>query len=201
MSAPHSATESLYPQTTNIRGGSVAAKPTLRACLVSVAIEGDRAFRIAGSNMSAISGTSRELIETVNRTVRAIQMLPETQRNLTNELIKLRRMSNNCLTYAMDTEKSFDTWLLAVSEFHQATVQKGGTNEMEGQDSISAKLLAEIEASYTNRELDKADKAADDIKKSLDKQEKAFQAANDAVPSGKRLHSSPSFIISILEVS
>ncbi|KAJ0310909.1 hypothetical protein COL516b_001608 [Colletotrichum fioriniae] len=161
----------------------VAAKPTLRACLVFVAGEGDKAFRIAGSNMSAIAGTSSELIETVTRTVKAIQGLPDTQRNLTNELIKLRRMSNNCLNYAQDTEKAFDTWLLAVSEFHQASVQKHGTTEQESQDNLSAKLQAEIEASYTNKELEKADQASEDMKKSLAKQEKAFQAANDAVPS------------------
>ncbi|EXF73968.1 hypothetical protein CFIO01_08850 [Colletotrichum fioriniae PJ7] len=161
----------------------VAAKPTLRACLVFVAGEGDKAFRIAGSNMSAIAGTSSELIETVTRTVKAIQGLPDTQRNLTNELVKLRRMSNNCLNYAQDTEKAFDTWLLAVSEFHQASVQKHGTTEQESQDNLSAKLQAEIEASYTNKELEKADQASEDMKKSLAKQEKAFQAANDAVPS------------------
>ncbi|KAI3539322.1 hypothetical protein CSPX01_08985 [Colletotrichum filicis] len=161
----------------------VAAKPTLRACLVFVAGEGDKAFRIAGSNMSAIAGTSSELIETVARTVKAIQGLPDTQRNLTNELVKLRRMSNNCLNYAQDTEKAFDTWLLAVSEFHQASVQKHGTTEQESQDNLSAKLQAEIEASYTNKELEKADKASEEMKKSLAKQEKAFQAANDAVPS------------------
>ncbi|KAI3581869.1 hypothetical protein IWW34DRAFT_616467 [Fusarium oxysporum f. sp. albedinis] len=161
----------------------VAKNPTLRACLVGVASEGDKAFRIAGSNMSAIAGTSSELIQTVTRTVQAIQGLPDTQRNLTNELIKLRRMSNNCLNYAQETEKAFDTWLLAVSEFHQASVQKHGTTEKESQDNLSAKLQAEIEASYTNKELDKADKASEEMKKSLAKQEKAFQAANDAVPS------------------
>ncbi|KAK1720156.1 hypothetical protein CaCOL14_002178 [Colletotrichum acutatum] len=161
----------------------VAAKPTLRACLVFIAGEGDKAFRIAGSNMSAIAGTSSELIETVTRTVKAIQGLPDTQRNLTNELVKLRRMSNNCLSYAQDTEKAFDTWLLAVSEFHQASVQKHGTTEQESQDNLSAKLQAEIEASYTNKELEKADQASEEMKKSLAKQEKAFQAANDAVPS------------------
>lgn len=134
--------------------------------------------------MSAIAGTSGELIETVSRTVKAIQSLPDTQRNLTNELVKLRRMSTNCLTYAQDTEKAFDTWLLSVSEFHQASVQKHGTTEQEAQDNISAKLQAEIEASYTNKELEKSDKAAEEMKKSLAKQEKAFQAANDAVPSG-----------------
>ncbi|KAK1457327.1 hypothetical protein CCUS01_01795 [Colletotrichum cuscutae] len=91
-------------------------------------------------------------------------------------------MSNNCLNYAQDTEKAFDTWLLAVSEFHQASVQKHGTTEQESQDNLSAKLQAEIEASYTNKELEKADKASEEMKKSLAKQEKAFQAANDAVP-------------------
>ncbi|KAF4943369.1 hypothetical protein FGADI_13467 [Fusarium gaditjirri] len=130
----------------------VASKPTLRACLVCVASEGDKAFRIAGSNMSAIAGTSSELFETVTRTVRAIQGLPDTQRNLTNELLKLRRMSNNCLKYAQETESAFDTWLLAVSD-------------------------------YTNKELEKADKASEEMKESLAIQEKAFQAANDAVPS------------------
>lgn len=94
-------------------------------------------------------------------------------------------MSNNCLNYAQDTEKAFDIWLLSVSEFHQASVQKHGTTEQEAQNNLSSKLQAEIEASYTNKELDKADKAADEMKKSLSKQEKAFQAANDAVPSGK----------------
>ncbi|KAL0940382.1 uncharacterized protein CTRU02_203145 [Colletotrichum truncatum] len=161
----------------------VAKSPTLRACLVCVASEGDKAFRVAGSNMSAIAGTSSELIQTVSRTVEAIQGLPDTQRNLTNELGKLRRMSNNCLTYAQDTEKAFDTWLLAVSEFHQASVQKHGTTEQESQDNLSAKLQAEIEASYTNKELEKADNAAEEMKKSLAKQEEAFKAANDAVPS------------------
>ncbi|PTD03277.1 hypothetical protein FCULG_00009117 [Fusarium culmorum] len=46
----------------------VAGNPTLKACLVYVTNEGDKAFRITGSNMSAIAQTSSELVETVTRT-------------------------------------------------------------------------------------------------------------------------------------
>lgn len=94
--------------------------------------------------MSAIAGTSQELIETVTRSIQAIQGLPETKRNLVNELGKLRRMSDNCLKYAQDTEKAFDGWLLSVSEFHQASVQQHGTTEQKAQANVSAKLQAEI---------------------------------------------------------
>lgn len=149
-----------------------------------VAGEGDKAFRVAGSNMSSIASQSSEIIETITRTIRAIQGLPDTQRNLTNELVKLRRLSNFCLNYAQDTEKAFDKWLLAVSEFHQASVQEHGKTEKQSQTNLSAMLRAEIEASYTNKELERADKASEEMKESLQKQEKAFQTANDAVPSG-----------------
>ncbi|KAK1703530.1 hypothetical protein BDP67DRAFT_584570 [Colletotrichum lupini] len=142
----------------------VAQDPTLRACLVFVASEGDKAFRVAGSNMSSIASQSSEIIETIARTIRAIQGLPDTQRNLTNEL-------------------AFDTWLLAVSEFHQASVQEHGKTEKQSQTNLSAMLRAEIEASYTNKELERADKASEEMKESLQKQEKAFQTAKDAVPS------------------
>ena len=53
--------------------------------------------------------------------VRATQALPDTQRNLEVKLNQLRRLSDQCLGYANETEKAFDDWLLSVSEFHQAS--------------------------------------------------------------------------------
>ncbi|KAM0388299.1 hypothetical protein ACHAQC_009909 [Fusarium culmorum] len=113
-----------YPTGTDLSIFSVAGNPTLKACLVYVTNEGDKAFRITGSNMSAITQTSSELVEIVTRTIRAIQGLPDTERIVNNELRKLRRMSDNCGQYAEETEKAFDSWFLSVLEFHQATIKK-----------------------------------------------------------------------------
>ena len=44
----------------------VAEKPTLKACLVFVGDQGAKAFKIAGSNMDAISSTSGDLTSTVS---------------------------------------------------------------------------------------------------------------------------------------
>ncbi|CEF76004.1 hypothetical protein FGSG_10556 [Fusarium graminearum PH-1] len=162
----------------------VAGNPTLKACLVYVANEGDRAFRITGSNMSGITQTSSELVETVTRTVRAIQGLPETERIVNNELRKLRRMSDNCGQYAEETEKAFDSWFLSVLEFHQATITKQSGATTDSHDNVTAKLQAEIEASYTNKDANMLSKASEAMKEAFSKQERAFQAANEGVPPG-----------------
>jgi len=63
-------------------------------------------------------------------------------------------------------------------------VQKHGTTSAESEANISAQLQAKIEESYTKQELDKADEATAVMKASLEKADKAFQKANDDVPSG-----------------
>jgi hypothetical protein len=119
--------------------------------------------------------------------IRATQKLPDPgyARILDNKLIQLRRLSDSCLTYADDTEKAFDTWLLCVAEFHVASVQKHGTTEAESEANASLKLQAEIESSYKNKEIQSADKAAEAMLKSLNKAEAAFQKANDDIPTGE----------------
>jgi hypothetical protein len=116
-------------------------------------------------------------------------MLPDPgyARILDNKLNQLRRLSDSCLKYADDTEKGFDVWLLAVAEFHTASVQKHGTTEADAETSASARLQAEIEASYKNKEITSAEKAAGVMLQSLNKAEAAFQKANDDVPSGNLL--------------
>jgi hypothetical protein len=119
--------------------------------------------------------------------VRATQKLPDPSyaRILDNKLNQLRRLSDSCLNYADNTEKAFDAWLLCVTEFHTASVQKHGTTEAEAESSNSFKLQAEIEATYKNKEITVAEKAADAMLKSLNKAEDAFQKANEDVPTGR----------------
>ena len=119
--------------------------------------------------------------------VRATQRLPDSgyARILDNKLNQLRRLSDSCLGYAENTEKAFDAWLLCVTEFHTASVQKHGTTEAEAEANHSFKLQAEIEATYKDEEIAVAEKAAGAMLKSLEKAEDAFQKANDDVPSGK----------------
>jgi hypothetical protein len=121
--------------------------------------------------------------------VRATQRLPDPgyARILDNKLNQLRRLSDDCLRYAEDTEKAFDVWLLCVTEFHVASVQKHGTSEAESEVNASLKLQAEIETTYKDKEIQSADKAADAMLKSLNKAEAAFQKANEDIPSGKSL--------------
>jgi hypothetical protein len=116
--------------------------------------------------------------------IRATQQLPDPSyaRILDNKLKQLARLSDSCLKYAEDTEKGFDTWLLCVTEFHTASVQKHGTTEAEAEANTSLKLQAEIEATYKKKEIELADKAADAMLKSLNKAEAAFQKANDDIP-------------------
>lgn len=171
------------------RGGwkylQVAEKPTLKACLVYVGDCGAKAFSIAGSNMDAIAGTSGDLTQVVTEVIRATQNLPDPgyARILDNKLIQLRRLSDSCLNYAVETERAFDTWLLTVTEFHTASVQKHGTTEAETEANTSVRLQAEIEAEYKNKEVSSADKAAGKMLESLNKAEAAFQKANDSIPS------------------
>ncbi|EKJ67617.1 hypothetical protein FPSE_12198 [Fusarium pseudograminearum CS3096] len=162
----------------------VAGNPTLKACLVYVANEGDRAFRITGSNMSGMTQTSSEIVDIVSRTVRAIQDLPKTERVVNNELRKLRRMSDNCGQYAEETEKAFDSWFLSVLEFHQATIKKQSGSTTDSHDNATARLQAEIEASYANKDGSMLNKASEAMKEAFSKQERAFKAANEGVPPG-----------------
>ncbi|KAG4253200.1 hypothetical protein FPRO03_07160 [Fusarium proliferatum] len=163
----------------------VAESPTLKACLVYVGDCGAKTFHIAASNMDAIAGTSGDLTEIVTEVIRATQKLPEPgyARILDNKLIQLRRLSDSCLKYAEDTEKAFDTWLLCVTEFHTASVQKHGTTEAEAEANNSLKLQAQIEATYTQKEVDSAESHAQNMLTSLNKAEAAFQKANDDIPS------------------
>lgn len=119
--------------------------------------------------------------------VRSTQKLPDPgyARILDNKLNQLRRLSDNCLKYAEDTEKAFDVWLLCVTEFHTASVQKHGTTEAEAEANHSSMLQAEIEATYTQETIKSAEKYANEMLKSLNKAEDAFQKANDDVPSGQ----------------
>lgn len=118
--------------------------------------------------------------------IRSTQMLPDPgyARVLDNKLNQLRRLSDSCLKYADETEKGFDDWLLVVTEFHTASVQKHGTTEADAEASSSARLQAEIEATYKDKEIASAEKAANVMLQSLNKAEAAFQKANDDVPSG-----------------
>lgn len=119
--------------------------------------------------------------------MRSTQKLPDPgyARILDNKLNQLRRLSDSCLKYADDTEKAFDVWLLCVTEFHTASVQKHGTSEADAEANHSLKLQAEIESEYTQKSIDVAEKHAEAMLKSLNKAEDAFQKANDDVPSGK----------------
>ncbi|KAG8627095.1 hypothetical protein KVT40_004578 [Elsinoe batatas] len=163
----------------------VAKTPTLKACLVYVGDCGVKAFSIAANNMDSIAGTAGDLTEVVTEVVRSTQKLPDPgyARILDNKLNQLRRLSDSCLKYADDTEKAFDVWLLCVTEFHTASVQKHGTTEADAEANHSLKLQAEIEATYTQKTIESAEKHAEAMLKSLNKAEDAFQKANDDVPS------------------
>ncbi|KAF1945147.1 hypothetical protein EJ02DRAFT_431759 [Clathrospora elynae] len=163
----------------------VNEKPTLKACLVYVGDCGANAFGIAANNMDSIAGTAGDLTEIVTEVIRATQRLPDPSyvRILDNKLNQLRRLSDSCLNYADDTEKAFDVWLLCVTEFHTASVQKHGNTEAAAEASNSLKLQAEIEATYKDKEINMAEKAAEAMLKSLSKAEDAFQKANNDVPS------------------
>ncbi|KAM0345796.1 hypothetical protein ACHAPU_006149 [Fusarium lateritium] len=171
----------------------VAESPTLKACLVYVGDCGAKTFHIAASNMDAIAGTAGDLTDIVTEVIRATQKLPEPgyARILDNKLIQLRRLSDSCLKYADDTEKAFDTWLLCVTEFHTASVQKHGTTEAEAEANTSLKLQAQIEATYTQKEVDTAEASANAMLTSLNKAEAAFQKANDDVLTGESIKQSP----------
>lgn len=119
--------------------------------------------------------------------IRATQKLPDPSyaRILNNKLNQLRYLSDNCLKYAEKTEKAFDGWLLCVTEFHTASVQKHGNTEAETEANHSLQLQAKIETTFTQLEVDSANKAANVMLASLNKAEAAFQKANDDVPSGK----------------
>ncbi|KAB2108972.1 hypothetical protein AG0111_0g3058 [Alternaria gaisen] len=163
----------------------VAQKPTLKACLVFVGDYGVKAFNIAASNMDAIAGTAGDLTDIVTEVVKCTQKLPDSgyARILDNKLNQLRRLSDSCLGYAENTEKAFDGWLLCVTEFHTASVQKHGITEAKAEENHSLQLQTEIEATYKDKEIALAEKAADAMLKSLNKAEDAFQKANDDVPS------------------
>lgn len=141
--------------------------------------------------MSGITQTSSEIVETVTRTVRAIQGLPETERIVNNELRKLRRMSDNCGQYAEETEKAFNSWFLSVLEFHQAIIKKQSGATTDSHDNSTAKLQSEIEASYANKDANMLSKASEAMKEAFSKQEKAFQAANEGLPPGRLINSPP----------
>lgn len=66
-------------------------------------------------------------------------------------------------------------------------MQKHGTTDQEKEANVSAQLTSQIEASYNNKEVDAANAAAQRMKESLEKAEKAFEKANNDVPSGKYL--------------
>lgn len=72
-----------------------------------------------------------------------------------------------------------------MTEFHTASVQKHGTTEAEAEANVSLKLQAEIESTFKVKEVDSAEKAADNMLKSLNKAEAAFQKANDDIPTGE----------------
>ncbi|KAJ4348639.1 uncharacterized protein N0V89_010017 [Didymosphaeria variabile] len=147
----------------------VAQKPTLKAC------------------------TAGDLTEIVTEVIRSTQKLPDPgyARILDNKLNQLRRLSDSCLKYADDTEKAFDIWLLCVTEFHVASVQKHGTSEAESEENTSKRLQAEIESTYTQDTIKSAEKYANEMLKSLNKAEDAFQKANDDVPSGELQSTKP----------
>lgn len=123
----------------------------------------------------------------VTEVVRATQKLPDPgyARILNNKLSQLGRLSDSCLNYAVGTEEAFDAWLLCVTEFHTASVQKHGTTEADAEANISLKLQAEIESSFKGREVESAEKAAGVMLVSLNKAETAFQKANNDVPTGE----------------
>lgn len=100
-------------------------------------------------------------------------------------------MSDNCGQYAEETEKAFDSWFLSVLEFHQATITKQSGATTDSHDNVTAKLQAEIEASYTNKDVNMLSKASEAMKEAFSKQERAFQAANEGVPPGRFTNSPP----------
>ncbi|KAF0645697.1 hypothetical protein FPSE5266_12198 [Fusarium pseudograminearum] len=93
-------------------------------------------------------------------------------------------MSDNCGQYAEETEKAFGSWFLSVLEFHQATIKKQSGSTTDPHDNMTAKLQAEVEASYANKDVSMLNKASEAMKEALSKQERAFQAANEGVPPG-----------------
>jgi hypothetical protein len=131
--------------------------------------------------------TNRANLIQVTEVVRSTQKLPDPgyARVLDNKLNQLRRLSDSCLKYADDTEKAFDNWLLCVTEFHTASVQKHGTTEADAEANTSLRLQAEIEVTYTLDTIGSAEKHAEIMLRSLNKVEGAFQKGNDDVPSGK----------------
>ncbi|KAK2749619.1 hypothetical protein FQN57_005841 [Myotisia sp. PD_48] len=173
----------------------VAEKPTLKACLVYVGDVGAKAFSAASTNMELIANTAGELTETatqftnyctqVSNVIQATRGLPESgyERNLDNSLKQLQALSKNCVKYAGNTEKAFDDWLLCITEFHTASVQKHGTTEAEAQANTSSRVQAVIEASYQEENLKSADKVVDKMLQFLGTAEGAFKKANDDVPS------------------
>ncbi|KAI9655261.1 MAG: hypothetical protein M1829_000674 [Trizodia sp. TS-e1964] len=162
----------------------VAEKPTLKACLIFVGDCGAKSFAIAANNMDSIAATAGDLTEIVTEVIKATQKLPDPgyARNLDTKLMQLRRLADSCLSYADNTEKAFDAWLLCVAEFHVASVQKHGTTEAESEANATIKLQAEIEASYKIKASDSAEKAANEMLKSLRISESAMQKANDDIP-------------------
>ena len=107
------------------------------------------------------------------------------QDTLNDLLDELRDLSNRCMLYSDETQKGFDTWLLMVSELHTATEQKSGNVSKEAAETLSNKAAAEIEEQYGQTSLNNATAAAARMKESLDKAEKAFEKANEDVPSGQ----------------
>jgi len=101
-------------------------------------------------------------------------------------LDELRNLSRRCMSYSEEIQKAFDVWLLMVAELHTATEQMSGNVTQEHADHLRNKAAADIEQQYLQKALDTATAAATRMKESLDKAEKAFQKANDGVPSGQR---------------
>ncbi|UKZ60129.1 uncharacterized protein TrAtP1_001414 [Trichoderma atroviride] len=90
---------------------------------------------------------------------------PSFARILENTLTRLCRLSDSCLNYADGTEKAFDAWLLCVT--------------------VSRRLQTEAESSFTAKEVEYAENAAEVMLKSLNKAEAAFRRANDDIPTAR----------------
>ena len=126
-------------------------------------------------------------MDQITRILQALQNIhqPGMQDTLNDLLDELSSLSGRCMNYSDEIQKAFDTWLLMVAELHTATEQKSGNVSQEQAETESKKAAAQIEETYTKKSLDNATLAAGRMKESLDKAEKAFQKANDDVPSGK----------------
>lgn len=109
--------------------------------------------------------------EKVTEVVPATQKLPNPSytHTLDNKLTQLRCLSGSCLNYADGTEKAFDAWLLCLTGFHTASVQKHGTTEAVGEANVSLKLQAKVESSFKVKKVESMKKAADVMLKSLNK--------------------------------